>query len=158
MTYGIIDRKCHESYTLMSIVFSGINDAQKDYNWLITDCEVCSENIENEELFSREYCWLTGEELSRIIEEEDFQWIWGVLSGFEKDIPLEEVLKYPLPDAVDYNGYYKIPLSLQHPLSTIEIVPCDSSWTLILSKDKKVIDDYIDHYPKVQDLTLENQE
>ena len=50
------------------------------------------------------------------------------------------------------------PLSLQHPLSTIEIVPCDSSWTLILSKDKKVIDDYIEHYPKVQDLTLENQE
>lgn len=158
MTYGIIDRKCHESYTLMSIVFSGINDAQKDYNWLITDCEVCSKNIENEELFSREYCWLTGEELSRIIEEEDFQWIWGVLSGFEKDIPLEEVLKYPLPDAVDYNGYYKNPLSLQHPLSTIEIVPCDSSRTLILSKDKKVIDDYIEHYPKVQDLTLENQE
>ena len=39
MTYGVIDRKNQIFYTYLSKVFQGINNAQKQYNWLITDCE-----------------------------------------------------------------------------------------------------------------------
>ena len=157
MTYGIIDRKNHKYYTHMSKAFQAMDNAQLQYNWLITDCICYPQNNDIEKLLDQEYCWLTGDELSAIIEQEDFQWIWGCLCGFTKDITMEEALKYPLPSAVDYNGYYQNPVSLQHPLSSVEIVPCDSSWTLIISRDKAIIDDYLKRYPKCEELSAFNQ-
>lgn len=157
MTYGIIDRKNHKYYTYMSKVFQAMDHAQLQYNWLITDCVCYPKNKEIEKLFDQEYFWLTGDELSGIIEQEDFQWIWGCLCGFQKEITIEDVLKYPLPSVEDYNGYYQNPVSLQHPLSTVEIVPCDSSWTLIISKNKAIMDSYLKRNPKCEELLFFNQ-
>ena len=157
MIYGVIDRKNHIFYTYLSKVFQGINNAQKKYNWLITDCECYPKNKEIEQLLAQQYCWLSGEELTDIVVKEDFQWIWACLCGFQKDISLEEVLMYPLPSSKDYNGYYQNPVSFQHPLSSVEIVPSDSSWTLIMSKEKTIIDSYIKQYPKSEDLSAVNQ-
>lgn len=157
MTYGIVDRKSHRFYTHMGAVFQAIENRQRQYHWLITDCECYPGHKEIEELLDREYCWLTGDELSAMVEKEDFQWIWGVLCGYEKDISLEEVLKYPLPSAEGYSGYYDNPVSLQHPLSTVEIVAWDSSWTVIVSKDKTIIDSYSAHFPKAEELSAFNE-
>ena len=143
MPFGIIDRRNHKYYTHMSYVFQAINNAQTEYNWLITDCECYPTNKKIESLLNQKYCWLSGDELSTMIKQEDFQWIWGCLCGFTKDIPLEKVLSHPLPSAQDYNGYYQNPLSLQHPLSSIEIIPCDSSWILVVSENKNLIDNYL---------------
>ena len=156
MVYGIFDRNQQDYYTYLSTVFEAIKDAQKNYNWLVTDyeCYPKSEDIEN--LLDREYCWFSGDELSQLVEKEDFQWIWGAFCGFEKDIPLSEILKYPLPTIMDNNQYYKNPVSLQHPLSTVEILPCDSSLLMIISKNKKIIDDYISAFPKTEDLSEYN--
>ena len=156
MPFGIIDRKNHKYYTYMSRVFQAIGNTQNQYNWLITDCECYPKNKEIEDLFNQRYCWLSGDELSAIVEQEDFQWIWGCLCGFKKDIPLEKVLLHPLPSAQDYDGYYQNPLSFQHPLSSIEIIPSDSSWILIISEDKNLIDNYLTKYPNCEDLYLHN--
>lgn len=158
MIYGVIDKKSHKTYTYMRAIFDAIGNAQEHYNWLITDCECYPKNKQIVQILDKEYCWLSGRELSNIIVKENFQWIWGILCGFEKGIPLEKVLKYPLPSAQDYNGYYHNPVSLQHPLSHIEIVPSDSSYMLIISKDKAIIDDYLKCYPKAEDLSLYNQQ
>ena len=83
---------------------------------------------------------LSGKELTEMVNQEDFQWIWAVLSGFDKGIELSEVLKYDLPYADGYTGFWNYPLTLQHPLSKIEIVPWDSSLTLILSEDSMIIE------------------
>lgn len=157
MIYGIIDRKSQKYYTYMGKVFQAINNAQVQYNWLITDCVCYPRNKEIEQLLDQEYCWLSGDELSALIEQEDFQWIWGCLCGFPKNTPINEVLKYPLPSAEDYNGYYQNPVSFQHPLSSVEIIPSDSSWTLVISKDKAIIDSYLRSYPKCEDLSSFNQ-
>lgn len=157
MTFGIIDRKSHKFYTRMGAVFGAVDNAQRRYNWLITDCECYPKNKEIERLLDSEYCWLSGDELSDLVAGEDFQWIWGALCGFEKNVPLEEVLKYPLPSAQDYNGYYRNPVSLQHPLSSVEIISHDSSCTLIISKDKAVTDLYSKRYPKAEELAAFNQ-
>ena len=156
MTLGLIDRKNHKFYTYLSHVFQGMQNAQKQYNWLITGCECYPEDDAFQRLFDQEYCWLSGEELSDIIAKEDFQWIWGCLCGFSKDISIEDVLKYPLPSSQNYDGYYQNPVSVQHPLSSIEIIPTDSSWTLIISKDQNIIDNYRKYYPKTEDLLLYN--
>ena len=157
MTFGLIDRKNHEIYTYMGEVFEAIDNAQNQYNWLVADCECYPESKKFEQLFSQEYCWLSGKELSEIVVQEEFQWIWGVLCGFEKHITLEEVLKYPLPSARDYNGYYQNPVSVQHPLSSVEIAPSDSSWIVIVSKDKRIVDNYLKRYPKTEELSVYNQ-
>ena len=141
----------------MSKVFQAMDNAQLQYNWLITGCICYPQNNDIEKLLDQEYCWVTGDELSAIIEQEDFQWIWGCLCGFSKDITMEEALKYPLPSAEDYDGYYQNLVSLQHPLSSVEIVPSDSSWTLIISKDKTIIDSYLKRCPKSEELFSFNQ-
>ena len=112
---------------------------------------------EIEKQFDQEYCWLSGEELSAIIEKEDFQWIWAVLCGFPKDIPLEKILEYPLLSAQEYNGYYSNPVSVQHPLASVEIIPSDSSWMIMVSKEKALVDQYQKKFPKAEDLSLFNQ-
>ncbi len=157
MAVGIIDEHIHKFYTYMSDVFKGINNIQKQYNWLISDCVCYPKCNEFKKIFSQEYSWLSGEELTAIIDKEDFQWIWGVLCGFEKNITLEEVLKHPLPTSQEYNGYYQNPVCLQHPLATVEIVPSDSSWLLLISKDKDIIEKYLKYYPKAEDLSVFNQ-
>ena len=106
MTYGLIDRKSHKFYTYMRTVFQAIENVQKQYNWLITDWECYPKNKEIKQFLDQEYCWLSGEELTDIVMKEDFQWIWGCLCGFQKNISLEEVLMYSLPSSENYNGYY----------------------------------------------------
>ena len=152
MTYGLVDRGNHKYYTYMSKVFEAISNAQNNYNWLITDCMCYPQNREIDDLLNQDYCWISGEELTSLVEKEDFQWIWGVLCGFEKDVSLEVVLKYPLPSIQNENLYRNNPVSVQHSLSTIEIVAVDSIYTLLITKNKEHYDDYIKKYPQVEDL------
>ena len=152
MVYGAINEKGEKQYTYLKKIFDAIDNKQKDYNWLITDCECYPNNQGIKELLNREYCWISGEDLTEMINQEDFQWIWAVLSGFDKSIELSEVLKYDLPYANGYSGFWNKPLTLQHPLSGIEIVPWDSSLTLILSKNSKVVDAFMKSFPHSQIL------
>ena len=155
--YGAILEKGEDYYTCLYKIFSGINMVQKNYNWLITDIVSYPKTKEYEDLFSKEYCWISGEELTKILEKEDFQWIWGVLSGFDKNIDIEEVLKYSLPYADGYEGFWENPLSLQHPLASIEIVAWDSSLSLVISKNKQIIDNIRLVFPLSEDLEVYNE-
>ena len=152
MIYGAILEKGEQFYTYLSKIFKAIEEKQIDYNWLITDCDCYPLSAEIASLFAQEFCWLSGDELTSIIGKEDFQWVWGVLSGFEKGICLEDVLKYPFPYADGYPGFWKSPLSIQHPLASIEIVPFDSSFVLILSKRREIIDSFRKQLPLSEDL------
>lgn len=155
--YGVIIEKGEPYYTYLSNVFSSMKEAQNNYNWLITDCICYPQTKQYEELLSKEYCFITGEELTEMIKAENFQWIWAVLTGFDKAISLEEILKFPLPNAQEYEGFWKNPINIQHSLGEIEIVPWDSSLTLIISKEKKLIQDVKKAFPLSQDLTSYNE-
>ena len=50
-----------------------------------------------------------------MVETEDFQWIWAVLSGFPRHMSLDQVLEYDLPYADMYTGFWTNPVSIQHP-------------------------------------------
>lgn len=156
MVYGAIIEQGEKYYTDLGKVFRAIENEQINYNWLITDCVCYPQNGETDNLLAKEYCWLTGEELTEIVEQESFQWIWAVLSGFSKDIPLSEVLKYPLPYADGYEDFWKNPISMQSPLASIEIVPWDSSLALIFSDKKSMIDNFMKEFPLSQNLALYN--
>lgn len=153
MAYGAILEKGENFHTHLKRIFDAINNVQKDYNWLITDCECCPKNEHFCKLFSKDYIFLSGEELTEIIEAEDFQWIWAIFSGFDKSIPLEEIIKYPLPDADGCGSFWeKNPVKIQHPLASIEIVAFDSCLTLFISEDEKTVSDFRKYFPLSEDL------
>lgn len=155
--YGAIINKGEQYYTDLYKVFNAINNVQKNYNWLITDCVCYPSTKQFAEILSNEYCWLSGSKLTRIVEKENFQWIWAVLSGFDKSITLDEVLEYPLPYAEEYTGFWENPISIQHPLATVEIIPWDSSLTLIISRERKIVDDFKESFPLSEDLNYYNK-
>ena len=154
MVYGAILDKGEKYYTHLSKVFKAIGNQQTKFNWLITACECYPKTKSIEELFLRDYCWLSGTELTKLVDFEDIQWIWAVLSGFNKDIPLAKILEYPLPYADGYGGFWKNPLSIQHPLASIEIVPWDSSLTLMISEEKGIVECFMKSFPLSEDLSM----
>ena len=147
MSYAIIDRNSRLHYTYLSDVFSGLDNAQLQYNWLIADWECYPEDEAIQKLLRRDYLCMSGEELTALVAWEDFQWIWGILCGFEQNISQDEVLKLPLPKAQDYTGYYQRPVTLQHPLAALEIVPTDSSYVLIVGREPELVARYLEHCP-----------
>ena len=154
---GLILDKGETYFTHLKKVFLAINNVQNNYNWLITD-HMCYPQIkEYAELFFNEYFWISGEKLTEMINKEDFQWIWAVLSGFKKDIPKEEVLKYNFPEADGYTGFWRNPISIQHTLADIEIVPWDSSLVLFISKDEDIVDNFKKGFPLAEDLEKYNE-
>lgn len=137
---GAIIDKGEQYFTFFKGLFQEIGNIQKDYNWLITGHECYPEDACYTDKLSKEWCWMTGEELTRMVENEDFQWIWGVLSAFPKDITEEEVLGYGFPVADGNEKIWQSPISMQHPLAVMEIIAWDSLLTILISKDECVVE------------------
>lgn len=137
---GVIIEKGERYFTYLKKIFFSINDIQRNYNWLITAHECYPRNEKYAKILSEEYCWMTGDELTEMIEREEFQWIWGVLSAFPKDIIREKVLEYELPYANGNREIWQNPVSIQHPLAEIEIIAWDSSATVFISKEDRIVD------------------
>ena len=97
-------------------------------------------------------------------EDYPVQWIWGVLSGFPKTIPFSAIKssfplyndydKYPFADG--YAGFWKNPLTVQHPLAVAEIVPWDGMFTLVISDDSLLIEKLDIQFPYSTDLKVYN--
>ncbi len=155
MVYGAINEKGEPYYTQLGKVFDAIKNKQNYYNWLITDIDGVPSEISVSS--GIDYCWMSGEELTEVVRGNDSQWVWAVLSGFVKSVPLSEILKFTLPYADGYGRFWKNPLSIQHPLASIEIVPWDSSLTLFFSTQKELVDDFMKFFPLSEELSAYNK-
>jgi len=138
-------------YTHMSMIFEALGNVETQYNWLITDYE-CN-YYQSPITFDKrhDYIWLPGEELSLFIKENDLQFIWGVFSAFPKNIDINGVLKYELPKS-NKDFFNKKRVEMQHPLSTIEIVSCDSSSVFVISNINDYINSFSKHFPAGENL------
>ena len=153
---GIVINKGEKVFTLLANIFDSINNIQRKYNWLITGHECYPQNKKYAEILSKEWCWLTGDELTDMVEDENFQWIWGVLSAFPKHIKKETILKYKLPRARENSKIWQNPISMQHTLSVMEIIAWDSSMTVVISKCDDVINQLKSDKPWAEDLEQYN--
>jgi hypothetical protein len=154
---GMILERNHQWFTNMQLVFKNLNGLHKNYNWLITNSDCYPQNEDYFKLFSSwNPVWMSGENLDKMIMSEEFQWVSGVLSAFEKDVPKEEVFKYdnPIWESADF---WKNPISIQHPLAEIEIVPWDGMLLLFISKYDKYAQLFQDKFPDAQDLEEYNR-
>ncbi|MFL0246068.1 hypothetical protein [Candidatus Clostridium stratigraminis] len=156
MVRSAILEKGEHYYTHMAKVFNAIENEQLKYNWLITDCECYPGDKSIDQMFSKEYIWISGEQLTEIISKDDFQFVWGVFSGFSLEVTLEEILKYDLPFADGYKGFWVNNVGIQHPLAEVEIVSWDSSLTLLISKDGELVQKFRSNFPLSEDLSALN--
>jgi hypothetical protein len=150
-------------YTHLKEIFSIIKNVQINYNWLITDRDCGSCGIDDYGRRSnkhkhgyRYYEWISGEELTSIVEADDAQWVWAVFSGFHKSIPLEKILQYDFPYSNGYAGFWKNPITIQHPLADIELVAWDSSLTLLISNNIGIVSDFRRAFSFSEDLAEHN--
>jgi len=61
-----------------------------------------------------------------------------------------------LPYTDGYEGFWKNPINLQHPLAEVEIVAFDSKCTLFISKKNNIIKKIASFYPQSKDLEKYN--
>lgn len=132
-----------------------IEDVDK-YNWLITNIECYPSDEEIAKTLDNEYCWIAGRDLLQLLDKEEFQWIWGVFSAFPKEIGLKEVLKYNFPYADGYKGFWKNPITVQHPLAISEIVAWDGSIILVIAKKNEIVNTIMKKNVFAQDLAIYN--
>ena len=156
MVYGRIIRKGEKYYTYLKKLFDSIDNMQINYKWLISCYECYPANRDIKKTLGNEYCILSGTELTELVNKEDFQWIWGTFSAFDPGTSDEDILKYKLPENDMYSGFWHNPLTLQHPLSKIEIVAFDSSYTLIFTKGSILPAKFEKVYPEAEDMEYVN--
>ena len=126
------------------------------YNWLISDIMAYPTCAQYGDIYTRAYVWLSGEALSDWLRRDHFHWIWAVFSGFRPDVPLEEILHSRLPYANGYAGFWTNPLTLQHPLSEIEIAAWDGECALVIGKHSQIIAETAALFPAARDLEVYN--
>ena len=154
---GIIIDDEIRKYSYLKSVIEALDGEQNKYNWLITEIDYAPTNNELEAL-KKPYTWISGEELTNRVNEDDGFWIWGVFSGFDKSISKKEVLKYELPEADGYKGFWQKELTIQHPLASVELVEWDGGLFLAITEDDKIISGLKKAFPSSRDLLEYNLE
>ena len=139
----LISRKNYKFYTMMREILLDLELADKDYWWFINDVEAYPEKAEFEALLDSDYILLKTSDLMEMLNEDDFQWIWGIFSAIPTKYSREEILQYDFPyvqffDEGQYNPYCDEP-RIQHPLAEFEIYAVDSSEMFIVTDNEELI-------------------
>ncbi|MGX5438207.1 hypothetical protein [Bacillus thuringiensis] len=143
-------------HTVLASVFDSFQGREKEFNWLITDMEIVAHQ---EEKLIRDYpkmshpiVWIAGEDLSNIVNKYNPQFIWGVLSAFDKSINIDINNLLVEPYANGNEGLWVPSPNIQHPQAKLEIVCWDSYVTLFFSKDEDIDDKFQDYFKYAKKL------
>jgi len=55
--------------TYLKGIFDVLENKQKDYQWLISDIDCYPQNEKFNRMTDQKYCWISGEELTNMIDE-----------------------------------------------------------------------------------------
>lgn len=155
-----------EFFTYLKPIFASINERQLEYNWLLTDVELnvnfdvlidYAEQYHVNERNDNRY-WITGKQLTSLVNTHEIQFIWGVLSGFRKSeiIDINNLIVKPFADG--YPGFWVPEVTVQHPKAEIEIVCWDSTSTLLISEDQLIVEEFKRYFKDARHLDEYNSE
>jgi hypothetical protein len=148
----VISTNDFKYYTMLKKVLFDLELANKEYWWLISDIEAYPTKEEYENFIYKEnYVLIKTSDLLKMLEVDDFQWVWAVFSVISLDYTKEEILNYELPyiqaiDEGEYNPYKDTP-KLQHPLAEFELYAEDSSSMFLISDNEELISRFKKVYP-----------
>jgi len=155
--FGLIVEEMKSKYfTNFKEVFDMLGEEAHKHNWLLSGYE-CNSYPSERIPFAEPFVWLSGDELLMILEKHEFQFIWCVATAYTKETAFEEVMRYPIPFADGYEGFWTPCISMQNPLSVLEIVSWDSTFLLIISKSEEIIERFAHEYPASTDLVEYNR-
>ncbi len=143
-------------HTVLASVFDSFQGKEKEFNWLITDLEIAT--IQEERVIrdypemSHPIVWIAGEDLSDLVKKYNPQFIWGVLSAFDKSINIDINNLLVEPYANGNEELWVPSPKIQHPQATIEIVCWDSYVTLFFNKDEDIDDKFQEYFKSAKKL------
>ena len=147
-------------HTDLRLVFRAWGGRQREFNWLLTavelNCDVTGLPPLNNRAES-EALWFSGAVLTEIVEAEEIQFVWGVLSGFHPAVTVDLRSLDPYPFADGNAALWQPGNAIQHPLAAVEIVCWDSSATLLLSRDDDLTHRFRSFFPEAVDLDEYNR-
>ena len=151
MVKRIYSKRDFEYYTMLKQILCDLELVDKNYLWLISDIEAYPRKKEYQELTNNDYLLINTSDLVKMLDDDDFQWIWAVFSAIHSKYPKEEILKFDLPylkniDDGKYNPYEDKP-KVQHPYAEFEIYAVDSSYMFMISDNEELIHRFKKSYP-----------
>lgn len=144
-------------YTDLRAVFKAIGGRQVEFNWLLTnlECNFYPPEFQSD-LQPDHQIWLSGEKLTRLIEQYDIQFIWAVLSGFAPHVIVNLNQLEVVPYADGNKALWTSSARIQHPLAKVELICWDSSATILLSRDEDLTKRFRAFFPEAIDLEVYN--
>jgi hypothetical protein len=147
-------------YTDMREVLASIGHREREFNWLVTGCEVVvGDPTATYTPFSLlDAAWLTGDELSARVAAHPAQFVWGVFSGFPPTVlvDLQRLAVHPRPDG-NMSLWGPDP-QMQYPGAEVEVICYDSSATLLLCRNDTLGRSFRSYFPEAIDLNEYNSE
>lgn len=151
MDWLMIKRTHRGFMTDLNDIFIAFDNKQNEYNWLISSYE-CNDYPSEKIPWGEESAWISGKDLTNIVNKYEIQFIWGVLSAFSKDVKYSDVMKYPLPYADGNGKLWNEDVKLQHPLAEMEIVTWDSRLAILMTDEKEILEKFKKLYPHCVDI------
>lgn len=101
--------------------------------------------------------WITGKNLTRLANQKDVHFIWGVFSAFDKNetVDLDVIKEEPYADGNP--NFWGENTKIQHPKAVVELVLWDSTFILLLSKDTEFSKKFRNTFKGWKDLNRYNQ-
>ena len=148
----LISKNDFEYYTMLKKILFDLDIANAEYWWLISDIEAYPrKKVYEDFIYENDYVLIKTSDLLKMLEDDDFQWVWAVFSVIPPKHTEEEILNYDLPqlqiiDEGEYNPYIDEP-RLQHPLAEFELYAEDSSSMFLISNDEELLNKFKKAYP-----------
>ncbi len=113
-------------------------------------------NIYPKEFNGKNIIFIDGKKLAKVLHSNNIQFVWGVLSGFKKDVNIDINNLDVIPFVDGNSSLWTKDVRIQHPLATVEIVCFDSSCTLLLSNDRELLQRFHNVFTDAKDLIKYN--
>ena len=149
--FRVFSEHYFEYYTMLKQILIDLDLINKNYMWLISDIEAYPTKDKYKGIIENPYLLMSTNELVKMLEEDDFQWIWAVFSAIPSTYKKEDILKFDLPyirdiDAGMYDPHNDTP-RLQHPYAEFELYAVDSSYIFMISDNEDIINRFKKSYP-----------
>ena len=91
----VISKKDFRYYTMLKKILFDLGLANKEYWWLISDIEAYPSKEKYQEfIYKEDYLLITTADLLKMLEEDDFQWVWAIFSVIPSKYTEEEILNF----------------------------------------------------------------
>ena len=136
-------------HTFLGRVFDSLENRQRNYNFLLAGVEAYPGNP-NFEFANQAPVWISGEELTRMIRQEDFQWVWGALLAFSTSCSKEQILSgvraLYVPETSDQDSWH-IRNRFLETGAEFMIYAEDSTYTELLTRNRELLERFCRHEP-----------